>query len=68
LAQSFSGPGGGMDRYSILSLPSFGPFSVTTGAAIGDALRIFSDEFVSFANGYAGATISGDLTVPGSVV
>lgn len=41
---------------------------MTTGAAIGDALRIFSDEFVSFANGYAGATISGDLTVPGSVV
>lgn len=64
----FAGPGNGMDGYGISSLPAFGPDVVALGTATGDQFKIFSGDLVGFAAGYAGETISGDLTVAGSAV
>lgn len=63
-AMLFAGPIG-MDAYALPSFSGFGPSTATLGTATGDPFNIFSSA-TAFAAGYAGATISGDLTVAGS--
>jgi hypothetical protein len=64
----FAGPASGMDGYSINTLPAFGSGNNAFGTATGDQFKIFIGNLVGFAGGYAGETISGDLTVAGSAV
>ncbi len=59
----FTGPDFGMDVYDIPSLPVFGANVIEFGTATGDQFKIFAEDDVGFAAGYAGETISGSLTV-----
>ncbi len=59
--------GDDVDSYPVPSLPSFGPDVTTFGVARGDddTLKLFSNDRVGFAPGYAGEAISGSLTLSG---
>lgn len=52
------------DAYAMPRLPAFGTSGNVFGSAVGDTFKIFSNDFVGFAPGYAGEAISGSLTVP----
>jgi hypothetical protein len=59
---------GSLDAYTMTDkLPSFGS-NTTFGTATGDAFKVFSDDptVLGFAQGYAGESISGSLTIASS--
>ncbi len=64
----FAGPSAGMDLYDMAKLPVFGDAFSVSGSVTGDVFKVFSDNHVGFVAGYGGETISGSLTVAGSIL
>ena len=58
----FGGNEANLDGY-VIPTPAFGTGGGVSGTGVGDTLKIFSDDVIGFAPGYAGGQISGSLTL-----